>query len=70
MKIGFKKKPVKSKGRKAFEMGTAAAITGVLIPSIYSACSNFFERNIFLGSLSLEDIVSMDDEEDEEWDEE
>lgn len=70
MKFGFKKTPRKSKGRKAFEMGTAAAITGVLIPSIYSACSNFFERNIFLGSLSLEDLVSMDEEDDEEWDEE
>ena len=67
----FKKKAkarIKINGRKTAEMGVAAVITGVVAPSVKKLYDTFFEEKLSLTSLSLEDLVEMDDDEGDEYD--
>ena len=67
----FKKKPEPKfhlDARKATEMGIAALITGVITPSIKRTYDDFFDRRITLSSVSLADLVGMDTDEGDEYD--
>lgn len=54
--------------RKTTEMGIAALITGVITPSIKRTYDDFFDRRITLSSVSLADLVGMDTDEGDEYD--
>ena len=69
----FKKKQPKPKfhinGRKAAEIGVAALITGVVTPSIKKTYDDFFDRRLTLSSVSLADLVAMDTDDGDDYDE-
>lgn len=57
---------MKSKGRLLFEYGMAAVITGCVTPCIHKMYNDTFCKMDKKLSLTVDDFINMDDDEDDD----